>query len=103
MNAEFPELHDFFGAYFHQDWTVEHETAEQVLDAFLAESDLESLRAVQLELNFFLQRRWSEEELRKYLLRELSCYYSYWNAWKTGKAWLQHIARKLSDKINHFV
>ena len=34
MNKELPELHDFFGAYFHQDWTVEHGTAEQVIDAF---------------------------------------------------------------------
>ncbi|WP_245150852.1 contact-dependent growth inhibition system immunity protein [Pseudomonas fluorescens] len=57
MNIEFPELHDFFGAYFHQDWSVEYESAEQVLEAFLAESDVEILKAVQQELSILLDKR----------------------------------------------
>ncbi|WP_053213456.1 contact-dependent growth inhibition system immunity protein [Pseudomonas sp. Q12-87] len=100
MNTEFPELHDFFGAYFHQDWPAEYGTVEEVLDAFLAESDVDDLRAVQQEVNILLERRKGELELRTYLLRELSCYYSYWNAWETGEAWLRHIARRLSSEID---
>nr|BFE93814.1 hypothetical protein GCM10020185_43500 [Pseudomonas brassicacearum subsp. brassicacearum] len=57
MNTEFPELHDFFGAYFHQDWSAEHESAEQVLEAFLAESDVEILKAVQQELSILLGKK----------------------------------------------
>ncbi|MGF0242264.1 contact-dependent growth inhibition system immunity protein [Rhodococcus sp. IEGM1300] len=99
MNKEFPELHNFFGAYFHQDWTVEHQTAEQVVDAFLVDSSPEDLKLVWEELNALLDQRMGELDLRKYLLRELSCYYCYWNVWESGELWLRHIASKLVSKI----
>ncbi|MDP9784001.1 contact-dependent growth inhibition system immunity protein [Pseudomonas fluorescens] len=102
MNIEFPELHDFFGAYFHQDWSVEYESAEQVLEAFLAESDVEILKAVQQELSILLDKKKGEVALREYLLRELSCYYSYWNTWGDGESWLRHIASRLNSRIDSF-
>jgi len=100
MNEEFPELHDFFGAYFHQDWTVEHETAEQVIDAFLTESDQQILVIVQKEICRLIAKKKNELALREYLLKELSCYYCYWNTWGSGESWLLHIVRKLSDRLN---
>ena len=100
MNAEFPELHDFFGAYFHQDWTVEHDTAEQVIDAFVAESAIEDLMAVRHELLVLMDQGKDEFVLREYLLRELSCYYCYWNAWASGESWLRHIAGRLDSRTN---
>ncbi|VVN29094.1 hypothetical protein PS662_04780 [Pseudomonas fluorescens] len=99
MSTKFPELHDFFGAYFHQDWTVEHDAAEQVIDAFLVESDPEDLALVRHELDLLLEQRKGEMELREYLLRELSCYYCYWNEWESGDIWLRHIAKKLDNGI----
>ncbi|QVW23802.1 hypothetical protein KJF94_28885 [Pseudomonas hormoni] len=99
MNREFSELHDFFGAYFHQDWMVEHDSAEEVIDTFLADSDPEDLKLVRQELGFLLEQRKGEMELREYLLKELSCYYCYWNEWESGKAWLRHIAKKLGNDI----
>jgi len=100
MNKQFPELHDFFGAYFHQDWPAEYQTAEQALDAFLAESDLEILETVLQELGVLLKQRKTECEMKEYLLRELSCYYSYWTAWETSEAWLHDIACRIARKIN---
>lgn len=99
MNREFSELHDFFGAYFHQDWMVEHDSAEEVIDAFLADSDTEDLKLVRQELGFLLEQQKGEMELRDYLLKELSCYYCYWNEWKSGEAWLRYIAKKLGREI----
>ncbi|MGJ7518215.1 contact-dependent growth inhibition system immunity protein [Pseudomonas baetica] len=100
MNKDFTELHDFFGAYFHQDWTVEHDTAEQVIDAFLSESDARDLKAVKQELYELLDQKRAELELRTYLLRELSCYYCYWNEWESGESWLRHIANKLAYSLD---
>ncbi|MGF6111661.1 hypothetical protein HKK52_18005 [Pseudomonas sp. ADAK2] len=97
MNKTFPELHQFFGAYFHQDWTVEHETAEQVIDAFLADSDSEDLTIVRGEITALLNQGKDEMELRNYLLQELSCYYCYWNVWESGVSWLLHIADRLAN------
>ncbi|MFU2330434.1 contact-dependent growth inhibition system immunity protein [Pseudomonas sp. NFX98] len=100
MSKEFPEIHDFFGAYFHQDWAVEHDTAEQVIDSFLADSDPEDLVKVQHELNVLLEQNKDESVLREYLLKELSCYYCYWRAWESGEAWLRHIANKLAGRLD---
>ncbi|WP_434696697.1 hypothetical protein J3P89_03175 [Pseudomonas sp. Z1-14] len=85
MNTRPEELHDFFGAHFHQDWMTEHESAEKVINAFLTESDIDFLRRVQQQLNLLLNEQKDEPNLREYLLKELSCYYCYWNEWDTGE------------------
>jgi len=100
MNKKFPELHQFLGAYFHQDWTVEHETAEQVIDAFLADSDVEDLVIVRREISALLKLGKDEMGLRDYLLKELSCYYCYWNSWESGVSWMQHISDRLTDELD---
>jgi len=54
MNTRHEELHDFFGAHFHQDWMTEHESTEEVTNAFLTEPDIDFLRRVQQQLNLLL-------------------------------------------------
>lgn len=97
--TKFTELHNFFGSYFHQDWIVEHETPEQVLDAFLTESHIEALILVRSELNALLAQKQDEPILRDYLLRNLSCYYCYWISWESGESWLRYIAKKFNSRI----
>jgi hypothetical protein len=75
---------------------LEHDSAEQVIDAFLVDTDSGDLMSVSQELSFLLEQRKDEVELREYLLREMSCYYCYWNVWESGESWLRHIARKLN-------
>jgi len=99
MNKDFPEIRDFFGAYFHQDWPVEHDTADQVIDEFLDASNNEILIQTSHELKTLLSKDLSETELRAYLLKELKCYYCYWNEWISGKAWLCVIEGKLNRKL----
>ena len=99
MNTEFPQLHDFLGAYFHQDWPVEHATAEEVISAFLADSDADTLIAVYQEIDALLQLQKNETSLREYLLKELSCYYCYWVTWNSGNEWLKHLADKLNYRM----
>ncbi|WP_372241942.1 hypothetical protein [Pseudomonas sp. C2B4] len=71
------------------------------MDAFLNESSTQDLAVVLQELNELLDKRWEELELRTHLLKELSCYYCYWNEWETGESWLRHIAQKLADYLNN--
>ncbi|WP_123533148.1 contact-dependent growth inhibition system immunity protein [Pseudomonas fluorescens] len=99
MNQDFPEIHDFFGSYFHQDWREEHETADQVINDFLQASDKGTLRLVRNELQSLLLEKKDELSLRAYLLKELSCYYCYWNEGVTGELWLRQIAEKLDEKL----
>ena len=100
MKTKLVELHDFFGAYFHQDWMIEHGSSEDVISSFLVESDIGILRLVRQEIDSLLNEQRSEQDLRDYLLKELSCYYCYWNEWQTGEQWLLHIANRLDITIN---
>jgi len=69
--------------------------AEQVIDAFLADLYPEDLMVVRQELNALLDQGKDELVLRAYLLKELSCYYRYWNTWESGELWLRHIASRI--------
>ncbi|MFJ4545254.1 contact-dependent growth inhibition system immunity protein [Pseudomonas sp. NPDC088885] len=100
MNNEFPETQDFFGSYFHQDWLTEHETADQVIDDFLKTSDKRILTLVRDELEVLLSRKLDEMALRSLFLKDLHCYYCYWNEWASGELWLLHIERKLKNHLN---
>ncbi|MBK5375092.1 hypothetical protein JFT81_10675 [Pseudomonas sp. TH43] len=99
MNDDFPESQVFFGAYFHQDWLVEHDTADQVIEDFLRSSDKEILTLVSSELQTLISRELNEMDLRVLLLKELKCYYCYWNEWASGDVWLRHIESKLSENL----
>jgi hypothetical protein len=99
MNNNFPESQVFFGAYFHQDWLMEHDTADQVIDDFLKSSDKEILISVRSELQTLISRGLNEMDLRALFLKELKCYYCYWNEWASGEVWLRHIERKLNEKL----
>ena len=75
-------------AYFHQDWNVEHETADQVIEAFLNEFASEDLKLVRQELNSLFGKGKNELALREFLLKELSCYYCYWNEWEASRGYV---------------
>ncbi|MFP6833207.1 hypothetical protein PS619_03955 [Pseudomonas fluorescens] len=99
MNNDFPEAQDFFGAYFHQDWLVEHDTADQVIDEFLRTADKEVLVLVRSELRALINSKLSEMQLRAFFLKELHCYYCYWHEWASGEVWLRHLERKLNEHL----
>jgi hypothetical protein len=99
MTHEFPELHDFFGAYFHQDWLIEHATPDNVIADFLQASDAEIVQLVCRELQLLLAQNKDELAMKDYLLRNLSCYYCYWNEWASGRAWLSYVLAALQDGI----
>ena len=100
MNRDFPEIHDFFGSCFHQEWREEHDTADQVVNDFLQTSDMETLLLVRNELHSLLMTNKDESSLRTYLLKELSCYYCYWSEWATGEVWLSQIAEKVEQRLS---
>lgn len=70
---------------------MEHQTPEQVIDAFLTDSGSLEVRNVRQELGMLLEQGMDEPLLKEFLLRELSCYYCYWNEWESGQSWLRHI------------
>jgi hypothetical protein len=92
-------LRHFFGAYFHQDWVIVHGSVENIISDFIADSGNDVLMATQQEINALISTQKDERDLREHLLKELGCYYCYWNEWKTGEDWLRHISNRLSAAL----
>ena len=100
MEDRLEALHLFFGAYFHQDWVIVHGSVEKIISAFIADSGNDVLKATQQEINALISTQKDERDLREHLLKELSCYYCYWNEWNTGEDWLRHISNRLSAALS---
>lgn len=87
------------GAYFNQDWTEEHSTADEVIEAFLLESPTYIVTTVKEELIKLTSLCTNEQELKNNLLHEQYCYYHYLHEWISGKLWLEHVTKKLDEYL----
>lgn len=95
MNEKFPNLFQFLAGCFHQDWSCDHETEDDVIRSFVAEASPETILRVKDELQLALRAFNSEEEMQVFLFEEIGCSYYYPYAWSSGKAWLEHVAAML--------
>jgi hypothetical protein len=95
---DYPNLSQFFGCYFHQDWGLEAGSADEIISRYLAESPT-TVRGVIDELDRLLALRLTEPELRSTLL-ELSCYYDPTPEGGTYSGWLRHVKELLSQQAS---
>ena len=70
--SAFPQLRQFLGGYFHQDWVVEHATWEEVVDDFIAESPRHAVLECTSELRDLLAAELPDAELDT-VLERLGC------------------------------
>ena len=98
-NDDLSELYQFLGAYFHQDWMCEFDLADEVVNSFVEDSDKLTMQQVLKEIEILLGSNLTENNLRDFLLKEMSCSYCYWNEWDSGEIWLRHIEKKLNDSL----
>lgn len=50
----YPHLADLMGGYLHQDWDIEHDDLDSVLDGFAGVSDSTTVKAVAAEVRRFM-------------------------------------------------
>ena len=96
MENEYPELFQFLGCYFHQDWMCESSEPDGMIRLFVSDSVPSTIDAVKKEILTLLVAGFSEEKLRGFLMDEMPCNYCYWLDWESGTAWLNHIVEILS-------
>jgi len=63
MNTLYPNLEEFFGIYFHQDWREDSATASGIVERYLAEWPPEEIRGAAQELHRLLAEPLTEAEL----------------------------------------
>lgn len=75
MNKDHYELQQFLAGYFNQDWTDDHENANDVIDFFISEADENTITKALTALEKLILSEKTEQELENYLFKEIGCYY----------------------------
>lgn len=101
MNKPLTELQQFMGAYFNQDWTEDHPSADDVIDTFLQDSPKDVILTVRKEILELINSHTDESDLQENLLHEQYCYYHYPYQWKSGKSWLEHVVDMFDESLRH--
>jgi hypothetical protein len=96
MNAsEMERLRQFFGAYFHQDWTEEAPDADGVIAGFVSDHpQKEELASLAALVEAYAQSK-TEVELKDSLLSQLRCWYLPESDGLRVQEWLLRVARQL--------
>ncbi len=76
LNKRFPDLEQFFGCYFHEDWMDEYENEEMAIKGYVDDDGPEAAHNVAHELDKLLELELPEAELEGAMYRELHCYYA---------------------------
>jgi hypothetical protein len=93
-NAKFENLSNFLAGYFHEDWTLESSSADEVIEKFVHDGDAETPHAVAAEIDQLLQTKKSDSELKQ-ILRSLGSAYNFEANGFSASGWLRHIRSKL--------
>lgn len=91
MKDKYPELFQFFGCYFHQDWMCESSDPDDIIRNFVSDSAPETIAMVKNEISTLLKVNLNDEEIREFIMNKMPCNYCYWMDWRSGEMWLKHI------------
>ncbi len=92
--SDYPTLQNFFSAYFHQDWMMEHDSAEAVVDAWREGESDEYIARARDELDRLLARDYDEAALGEEV-RRLGSEYDPTREGTAWRDWLTGIQRRL--------
>jgi hypothetical protein len=95
MGPRYPVLRGFFGAFFHQDWSVDHDTPDDVVTAFIADSRRDELAMASNELESLLALRLGDADLEQVLDKELASDYVPSDTGGSNREWLEHVASRI--------
>jgi CdiI immunity protein len=96
VHESLQNLRQFFGGYFHQDWMHDAPNPDDIIKAFVNDSDNDVLASVRTESNKVLNQDLSDAELGD-LLRQLGCHVYYPALGLTAREWLTHVRARVSE------
>jgi hypothetical protein len=97
MTAErYPDLFRFFAGYFHEDWTVDDEPPDDVIERFIAAyPERNKLGQLADLIDAFTAEATDDQALEQTLFEELGCYYVPAADEQSARGWLQHVSSRL--------
>lgn len=101
QRTRLPQLRQFLGGYFNQDWAhIYGPDPWVVLIRYLADSSASEITATASQIDELLGSDLSEPALASLLLDELWCYYSADADGWTYRAWLTEVGRQARDALD---
>ncbi|MHB0969999.1 MAG: contact-dependent growth inhibition system immunity protein [Thermoanaerobaculia bacterium] len=94
MMTDYPQLHQFFGAYFHQDWMLDDATVEEVIERFISENPRSAIVETQHELDRLLGAVEDDAALAS-AVAAMGCEYYPPGDDRTYRDWLTAVASRL--------
>jgi hypothetical protein len=95
----FPNLYGLFAGYFHQDWSMDHGTTDDLIRAYIGDQPESTVRAARHELRELLSLDLSDEELERVLDPGLRSDFTASDIGESNMAWLQAIADQLQRAL----
>jgi hypothetical protein len=93
---DLPRLTQFFGGWFHQDWTEEGtESPADVVRAYARDETPETVREARQELESLLVSRLPPTQMRRLICDDLGCAYDPTLEGKSFRAWLREVQELL--------
>ena len=93
MRDRYPELHQFLGGYYHQDWTLDYSTPDAALRSFIGDSDPDERAIVSTQLREVMAL--PDAQLAGAVL-DLGAYYDPAPDGQTLREWLQAVLHSLT-------
>jgi hypothetical protein len=94
--AACPQLRQFLGGYFHQDWVVDRQRWEEVVDDFIAESPRRAVMECAAELRDLLAADFNDGELAT-VLERLGCSVDPSAFRQRAGEWLHQVLERLNS------
>ncbi len=89
---DLPQLAQFLGGWFHQDWPDEgYASPADVVRAYAREETPQAVRATMKEIDSLLASRLPPTQMRRLLVDELGCAYDPTADGKTFRSWLREV------------
>ena len=93
-----PPLGQFLGAYFNEDWSLDHETWQEVVDSYIASEPPDLVTSAAEELKALLETEDDDSQLERRLLREFGCYFNTASVGLTPRTWLREVLGVLQQR-----
>lgn len=95
----FHSLSNFCG-FFHEDWPVDHSSADDVLRFYISWVTAEDITNTARDINNIIIEINDDDELNRAIVFKLHCSYdAKSDGWSGCREWLEHVRDVLSDAI----
>jgi hypothetical protein len=93
----YPDLQQFLGCYFHQDFLMEYASPDAAITAFISDEPEEFVRAACRELGQVIPVVEQLDDPERFLLETLGCWYYPKAQGSTVVEWLKHVHVRLCE------